>query len=427
MAQEEEAQKCSNSNSGNIGRSSKKQKQKKVPQRGLGVAQLEKIRLEEQQKKDGSVILTSHPQPPISSNSPPNKPNSNHQPLPVIPNYNQTYSSSAIPYPCDISSPNSILRPQSIDIFNSNSLGWQSISVHQGHANIPKIWNSCDYNDLEKESCGVDPRLAFRSGLNLPFESTPIWPLPCLMQRAQYHHQQQPSPPPPPPPPPPSSMVNVSSSTSSSSSSLQNLFMELPSNQIYYGNYTPLWSEEEKMVGRKRRYPFSLDNPPGPSFHCKFPPIIGRSDESISFGNGSTFNFTSVSPNFREGPLCSDSISDRKHTSKKSMKEIGALNGDFLTLAPPSTTWTCPNSKLKHPKSAYLAFHNCESCDFDSLPYQGGIEDPTFQSGPSVPNQLQPYYSFLPPAVMQTGEATKNISNCNGSEVGETIDLNLKL
>ncbi|XP_021684258.2 uncharacterized protein LOC110667654 isoform X2 [Hevea brasiliensis] len=359
MVQEEETPKCSNSNNSGGGRSSKKQKQKKVPQRGLGVAQLEKIRLEEQ-KKDGSMILTSA-STPISS---PPKP-SNHSASVPIPNY-QSYSTSSIPCPSDISSPNSILRPQNTDIFNSNtipfvnSLGWQSVSV-QGHGNMPKIWNSYDF-DLEKETtCGIDPGLAFRSSLNLPFESNSIWPLPSLTQRVQY---QQPPPPPP--------MVNVSST--SSSSSLQNLHMELPSNQSYYGNYTPIWPAEEKMVGMKRPYPFALDNPPGPSFPSKFPPIvhpIGRSDESFSFGNAGTFNFTLANPNFREGPLCSDSISEPKPNSKKIVKENAVSRGDFLTLGPPTTTLTCQNSKLE-PPSAYLALHNYGNLDFDSLPYQHG-------------------------------------------------------
>lgn len=53
MAQEEQAQRCHISGINNvIGRSSgKKPKEKKIPQRGLGVAQLEKIRLEEQHKR----------------------------------------------------------------------------------------------------------------------------------------------------------------------------------------------------------------------------------------------------------------------------------------------------------------------------------------------------------------------------------------
>lgn len=43
----------------------------------------------------------------------------------------------------------------------------------------------------------------------------------------------------------------------------------------------------------KRPYPFSLDNPPAPSFNYKFPTLVGpiRSDESASCGNGGTFNF----------------------------------------------------------------------------------------------------------------------------------------
>ncbi|KAK1269325.1 hypothetical protein QJS04_geneDACA008234 [Acorus gramineus] len=53
MAQEDQLNMCSiNNNNNNNGRPSKKQKQKKVPQRGLGVAQLEKLRLEEQHKSE---------------------------------------------------------------------------------------------------------------------------------------------------------------------------------------------------------------------------------------------------------------------------------------------------------------------------------------------------------------------------------------
>ncbi|KAJ6751889.1 hypothetical protein OIU85_002319 [Salix viminalis] len=76
MVQEEQTKKYSTSNGdgdggisiGHISRSSRKHKQKKVPQRGLGVAQLEKIRLEEQQKNDISVNLPSPP--PISLTKP---------------------------------------------------------------------------------------------------------------------------------------------------------------------------------------------------------------------------------------------------------------------------------------------------------------------------------------------------------------------
>lgn len=62
MAQEEQDQRGSTGSSGvgggnvaGVSKSSKKQKQKKIPQRGLGVAQLERIRIEELKKKDGAA------------------------------------------------------------------------------------------------------------------------------------------------------------------------------------------------------------------------------------------------------------------------------------------------------------------------------------------------------------------------------------
>lgn len=71
MVQEKQAQKYSNSHSGGANggggggggsssaRSCKKLKQKKIPQRGLGVAKLERLRLEELQKKNGLSLQPS--------------------------------------------------------------------------------------------------------------------------------------------------------------------------------------------------------------------------------------------------------------------------------------------------------------------------------------------------------------------------------
>ncbi|KAL3736151.1 hypothetical protein ACJRO7_025147 [Eucalyptus globulus] len=68
MGQEEKNPKRSISSYGGIRtRSSKKQKQKKVPQRGLGVAQLDKIRIEEQQKSHATVAAVSTLTPPQDS------------------------------------------------------------------------------------------------------------------------------------------------------------------------------------------------------------------------------------------------------------------------------------------------------------------------------------------------------------------------
>ena len=148
MAQEDQnqTQKCGNS-TGNFGRSSKKQKPKKIPQRGLGVAQLEKIRLEEQHKKDAVVATKSSC--------------SSYLPLPTVPNFhlcNQPISS--------------------IPVFSSNSPA-------DFRPPIPNL-NHCDF---ENESCLMDPGLAFRSSMNAPCEFSPIWHIPNWEQKRQQYQQ----------------------------------------------------------------------------------------------------------------------------------------------------------------------------------------------------------------------------------------------
>lgn len=432
MAQEEQIQRYSNSSSGGCGgggdggtaggggggcsssRSSKKLKQKKVPQRGLGVAQLEKIRLEEQQKKD-AVLQSATILSPNSIISPSNSCSS----LAVQCTSFRPNPSPSIPpaSPTGLPSPNSIFRSPplipNIDIMRPNSvpnnvggseMGWQAIPS-SGSGNWSKLWNS-EYNP-EGENHKLDHHGSFiRSNVNLPYESnTPIWPLPGIMQRSLQFQE-----------PCPSSMVNVPSGTSSSS--LMNFRIEPPSNQSYRGNnYTPLWPEEERMVGMKRSYPFSIDDAPVPSFNCRFPPAyvstIPRIDESASFSNDGTFNIEPVNTIFREGPSSSSGLSELN--KKKLIKENGGFNGDFLTLAPP---------KPKH-TSSYLSLHSQEIPDFDALPYQGTTDDPVHWPGPSRSIQ-QPFFSFLPSANTKNGQSAGTISNSNG-EVVESVDLNLKL
>ncbi|KAA8526782.1 hypothetical protein F0562_008989 [Nyssa sinensis] len=429
MAQEEHNQKGSNSSGGGGGgRSSKKLKQQKVPQRGLGVAQLEKIRIEEQQKKDAAAILS--PNSIISQSNPSylaaqcapfrHNPSPSSIPLPPPPP----------PPPTDFSSPNSIFRPAPsipiVDVLHPNSvplskplnmgsgeIGWPAVSG-SGHGNWPKLWNY-EYN-LEMENHRLDHNgFAFPSTMNLPYES---WTPHNVMHRTLQFQQPSSSP--------SSSMLNVSSGTSSSSAI--NFQMELPSNQSYYGNnYTHMWPEEEKMAGMKRSYPFSLDNPPGPSVYCKFPPAyvapITRSDESASCSNRGTATIEPGNPVFREGPSSSTSMS--QSNSKKVIKEYGSLNGDFLTLAPPATILPHPSSKHKHPP-AYIVPRSRELSEFGSLPYQGRMEDPIQWQRPNGSIQQQPFYSFFPSAKAQTGQAATSRSNCSDEE-GESVDLNLKL
>ncbi|KAB1670593.1 hypothetical protein ES319_1Z154300v1 [Gossypium barbadense] len=351
MAPEDQTQRCSNNsntsggNNNIIGRSSKKQRPKKVPQRGLGVAQLEKIRLEEQQKKDPGASLI----------------------LPLIPSF----------------------HPQITLLLLLPHLLLQLLISVNGH----KFWGSCCEFNIEKGT-----------NLSLPYESESVWSLPSLMQRGQPFHQHQ----------PPSSNGKK---LTSSSTSVMNIQTEPPSNQKYYKKYTPLLPEEEKVIGMKRPYPFSLDNAPGPPLHTKYPPIVHSiygQIETTSSTKDTTFNFEPDASNFssKEGPSCSTSN--------------GVFTRDFLTLGAPATTSMCSTSKSKHPPSNPISY---ELPDLDSLAYhQASFGDSIMKQGGGGFTQHRPYYSFFPPAMAQIeGAKTVTTANCKSGEVAGHVDLNLKL
>lgn len=213
MAEEEQKQRCYSNRFGSFGtigvvsgRSSSKKpkpKPKKVPQRGLGVAQLEKIRLEEQQKNDAAAAIFSSPSPLSPTKS------SSYLSLPV-PSFRQSNrSSSSFPSPplVNLSSSSSMFGPPlpvlNMDVRDSFSVplvdqaksggsetGLSAVTILE-QGNALKWQSSCEYY-LEKENYGVDPGLSFRSNFNLPYEVNPGWPSPQVLQRAQQY--QSPSP-----------------------------------------------------------------------------------------------------------------------------------------------------------------------------------------------------------------------------------------
>lgn len=183
MAQEEQAQKCSNSSSGGgangggsiTARSCKKLKQKKIPQRGLGVAQLERLRLEEQQKKNGLSLQTSA----------------------VLPSANSIVymGNSCLDVPDvslnDLQLANSI-PGQAGMILNTDATHLDSGSVslsNNAASNWGKLWNS-EYGH-KGESQKLDYHsLAIHSNGNLPYETkTPVWSFPGIVHRSeQFQH-----------------------------------------------------------------------------------------------------------------------------------------------------------------------------------------------------------------------------------------------
>ncbi|KAI3942901.1 hypothetical protein MKW92_051462 [Papaver armeniacum] len=418
MAQEEEQQRCSNSNSGG-GKISKKVKTKKIPQRGLGVAQLEKIRLEEQQKKDTSVFVPPLlPQNHQSSSSSVSS-ISFSQSSSTINNVSTSSSTSlfrsqpSIPHSnFDLYIPPPPPPPQPTSLPKTNT--FYGYPLPEGSENGGSSYSSSAMGvscDFDVDGRNVDPnRFTIGSHTNT------IWPPSINLQQQSKYQQHQ----------PPFTRVNVSLPTSSSSG--LNIQMEPPSNQSFYNSYaaSQLWPEEDKMVGMKRPWPFAMDNPPLSSFPYKLPnfgPQIYRLDESSSCVNGSMFNFEPGNTIFREGPSNSAPplLVDRRRSSfeinpTKGPKEGGVLERDFLSLGPPPTNSSLTSFKAKHPLVFPVPPPHQDFAEFDIPPFQMYNEE----------EHHQPPYSFFPPKGQNVSNMASKSKDQRG-EVGDSLDLSLRL
>ncbi|XP_060187980.1 uncharacterized protein LOC132617100 [Lycium barbarum] len=348
----------------------KKLKQKKVPQRGLGVAQLERIRLEEQHTKDEILPLKNSI---VSS---------------------QDSSFSTLKSPSALKNCGFRLNSSTPFLENLSLKDLQSpkqVNVSEGEMNLSAILGNKGYDDCSKlcgnikYSCEEDQdEKLYQHGVVI---QPPIFSIPQYQQPACS-----------------SSMMNISSGISSSS--VRNYQMEPPSNQSYQGCYLPLWPEEVKRVGLKRPYPFPPEFPPVPAFHCKFPPHY----EGTANSDSTTF-FK------REVPLKSRALFDLK--PRNVVRENRALNGDFLTLAPPAAIGAENQQTLSN-----SAPRNNERFKFETVPFQEVAEEPGTRSGLHRSVQ-QHVFRFFPSPNVQIGQAG-NRNNYHG-EVGGKVDLNLKL
>ncbi|XP_016453256.1 uncharacterized protein LOC107777683 [Nicotiana tabacum] len=390
MTIEDHTQSCSNSNSSSA---TKKLKQKKVPQRGLGVAQLERIRLEEQHIKDETL----HSPNVLSPNSIVSSQDSTLRP---------TLNSSSISSQTRLASKNCEFRPNPSKTTGMIGEGEMNLSaiLGPGYDDCSKLWSS-EYN-TEEENKKLYQYGGVKPDLNLSHEpQIPIFSLPNKLLRSQQYQQ----------PPCSSSMVNISSSVG-------NLHMEPPSNQSYNGcHYLPLWPEEVKMVGIKRPYPFPPEYPPVPAFQkfplCYIAPVSG-SHESASFSSECAVNSESGTHHKREVPLKSRTLSEVK--PRNVVRGNRVLNGDFLTLAPPTAVGKGNQQDLSNSAS-----QNSELFKFETVPFQEVAEEPSTKPGLNRLVQ-QPLFRFFPSANVQIGQVGITKSNCQG-DVGGKVDLNLKL
>ncbi|CAN1845570.1 hypothetical protein LINPERHAP1_LOCUS37890 [Linum perenne] len=431
-----------NSNSGtNNGRCSKKQKQKqRVPQRGLGVAQLEKIRLEEQHHHHGIF-------PPPSAAI-------------VIPPTQATTKTSS----SSISKVQSHLSVSNFPTFQSSQKNLRHRhSLYGSFHGYNKRSN--DYSGEASCSGGEGfPFWGSSSGSSrIPNESNPkpnptlIWPI----QRAAHHQQYE-------------SMVGIPTPNSSSSSTIINFHqMEPPSNQSFYSNLSSTgdWAaeeEEEKTIGMKRAHPLSnyeqdsisiagagagsssvpLPLPPPPSFMMyqssssmkkQYPSVVHHhhhheSPSSFNFGSGPVFNFTSSNPPyFRDGSSGwnvtwqPDSRRAARDNNAATPIPTTTFPGEFLTLGISNTTPTTSrrqrqvsdSSFFHHPKMFELEPSN-HSHHHHHHHHQGLNEE---EDSADDSRQQRVCYAgsssgslFLPSKFMQ--DETNSV---------EHVDLNLKL
>ncbi|KAF3623637.1 BURP domain-containing protein precursor [Capsicum annuum] len=392
--------------SGGNSRPSKKVKAKKVPQRGLGVAQLERIRMEGEKNPTPNVLA---PNKCLVVECPTFRPKNN----PLSPPSTMDLPSKSCVFTPNVSA--LVLdgfRPKEKTLnVGGGEVSWSSVTGTGSSDKCPILW-SCEFSPERESQQGNRHGLgAFGSSVDLPNAlHNPILPLPSVLQRSLQYQQSSCS----------SSMMNISSGISSSSSVL-NYQMEPPSNQNYYScNYLPLWPEDVKMVGMKRPYPFSPDFPPVPAFQCKFPPgyvnLSSRSPESASCSNECAASLESGNLLKREAPSGSWTLSESK--PRNVVRQKKALNGDFLTLA-------LPTAAFPYQHSSNSTVRSREILNLESVTCQGVAEEPSTSSAKSRSVQ-QPIYGFFPTARVQISQEGTNKRSCH-VEVGGNVDLNLKL
>ncbi|XP_057947957.1 uncharacterized protein LOC131143708 [Malania oleifera] len=432
----------SNTSSGGGGGSSKNQKRSKIPQRGPGVAELEKI-LKEQHKREeankASEVFHSqsrsvpllgrhyhpqpspihHPPPPASAGTPPlpmtaiDLPSS-HPIAQLIP---------SIPNPHDLFNPTHIPRGTLYGDGSSDSLGGGGSSGASGGAGsgggggvgvsvigglgstmdcagqgcLPKTRSFCQSN-FSGEFPKLDSRLKSSAQFSDQYDAYRYSRF--LQQKNHYQF--------------PPHMVNVWPSAR------LDLQTEPPSNQNNCDSICLLPEEEnpqpsaQLMVGVKRPWPYAVtDSTRAPPLHRSrvphFSPDMQRPEQSSSCGSHRAFDFESeqtktISRNAKRRDL-------RELKSQKCIADHAAFDGNILSLRPPINPTSSPDSSKS-----------------DILPFQISSQD-TYQSlGTSGSFQQKPFYNFIPPREhTDGGETTLSLNNRRGKPGEDGINLDLKL
>ncbi|OAY26276.1 hypothetical protein MANES_16G035200v8 [Manihot esculenta] len=382
---------------------SKKPKRQRVPKRGPGVAELEKILREQEKRPDfdeaknkgfslvSSLACSYQPKSPVLP--PPNSlpksvsfsPNPNHFALPTTMFYSNNSNSN--PSPLGVGSGSGVALP--------------------AHALLPTTWNSCERPTVEV----WDPRSAsaVQSSTHLSNGSkNQLFPSPSLMQRSQQSS--------------PSSITNlfphpIVSSSTTSSSTAPSLGREPPSNQTSHHQWTALWPEEDKIVGAKRSRPFSIEMiPPVPTFRYQVPtfsPQVNRPEPSLACGSRSINNLEPCERTSTSREMKPRS-SLEPNTKRSSRTDNEAEVGSFLLLGSPATPSSIQTQR--------------ESPTFSSFPFQESNVDSQLRPAQGGCFKKKPLYSFLLPRKQMSMVETSSASNNERLETrGDELDLSLRL
>uniref|UniRef100_A0A7N0SY00 SPOROCYTELESS-like EAR-containing protein 2 n=1 Tax=Kalanchoe fedtschenkoi TaxID=63787 RepID=A0A7N0SY00_KALFE len=394
MSDEEQIRNSSSSSSisfrnGGNGRNSKKPKPKKIPQRGLGVAQLEKIRLKEEVKNEA---LTSPPHPMTAASL-----HNRSLTVPPFPQHTRPYPFGTDTLhghvPCHPHLPvrhHGIGPPLAGTQFNNGvaGIGYPS-RIFSGHI-----------QEVEKETLSLNPPCTSDG----PFRGT-------SGNQQSYSY---------------SSAVNVG--PGNSSSAVLNLPTEPPSNQSPLGTYRSFQPEEsEKIAGLKRPCPFMIRDPSDPMLHGKFNPLTVHGLEiSTSFGYPGS---SAINGNFghREGLPCSMSVPEL-HRTYDFRTDWATPEGDFLKIAPPAL----PSSKTKHAHCAELlelgSVHSQAVHAQDSNSVQESNSSIQHLHNQHQQQRWRPCHNFFPaPNNARHGQPADGSNRVRNGEAEDHVDLNLKL
>ncbi|KAF5200689.1 hypothetical protein FRX31_009725 [Thalictrum thalictroides] len=400
---------CNDGASG-LGRAaSRKIKQNKIPQRGLGVEKLERIRLEEQRKNS---VIGQRPVIPVPLSRPMPRPGpAVGVPLRPPPQYQ---SSSSIPYPSasranlstlgssaplvtipSSTSPLSAAHPPNVAsnvpirpyARNMNHIGSSS------NAGRPPAFR-WPLEALNSENTKFDTEYANGSSSDLDDRSEKRWP-PLI--RTQWRQPDN----------DPSSALPPSGLNQP----------EPPSNQNAYRNY--LQYHQDKMVGIKRSLPFGLDNPPNPpnrwypSHPTNVPSIphpyrrLERNGNQLVREGSTVTGYPIRRFNFMGNSL--------QQVPNKRLKEKAALDGDSLSLAPPATNTIASSSTIPNLNQP-IAF---PPSDYHEL---SKIDMPLFRD--KFEEEMQQHHNHFTSKEQHNDKAK---SSPNKESPDDDLDLELKL